>query len=278
MSKFLSSAENYSEINVFKIKKLKPLLELYNKYIMTSTSSYNFELLEKKSYIIPNNNNKYYCLITNKGNYKNMYFFPDTNSISTLSDFYVEIDSNKIPEIKSKEILFEGYLYKDSIKNLNEFLISDLLIIDGKVISCEYSLRFSLINEIIKSSILLNGHLILGIHPNFENKSIYDIFKCNFKYGKNINSIEYIPEFKSLKKNIFIKCKFSDKIINKRIYKSKYFDVYNVHNIDTNNFESLLYIKTISESRSLLKLFEENEFVEIPCKFNEKFLKWSAFY
>jgi hypothetical protein len=77
---------------------------------------------------------------------------------------------------------------------------------------------------------------------------------------------------------IFIKCKFSDKIINKRIYKSKYFDVYNVHNIDTNNFESLLYIKTISESRSLLKLFEENEFVEIPCKFNEKFLKWSAFY
>ena len=160
MSKFLSSAENYSEINVFKIKKLKPLLELYNKYIMTTSVNYNFKLSsEKKSYIVPNNNNKYYCLIINKNKYKTMYFFPESNDSFILSDFFIEIDSYKIPEIQSKEILFEGYMYKDSIKNLNEFLISDVLIINEKIMSCEYSLRYSLINEYIKSNILLNGHL-----------------------------------------------------------------------------------------------------------------------
>jgi hypothetical protein len=242
--------------------------------------------------MIPNNNNKFYLFITNKQNttnnkndnkYKILYFFPSNELNNNLfkhliTDFYVEIDSHKTNFTKSN-YLFEGFLYKKDA--FNTFLISDILCIDNNIIECEYSLRYNLINNIISNLDNLNGHLNIGIHSMFEYNSdnynmILKMFKNNFKFKNDINSVQIINDNNLVKTNTKTIC--IDKL-KKRITKGKFIDVYNVFNINTNNNEGILYIRTINDSKTLRKMFEDKEnngvfFIEILCDYNEHFKKW----
>lgn len=291
MSKFLNNSVQYCETEVFKIKHLSKILKLYNEYILISS---NNSIDNKSKYIIPNNSNKYYMLITNKSEdlskYKVLYFFPDQYNHVTnlnknlLSDFYVEIDSNKVSFDKNS-YLFEGYFYN----NNTNFLISDILAIDESIISCDYSLRYSLVNKIILNQVdklyNLNGSLSINIHSIFtlckENeKLLFNIFKNNFIFKSEINCIEYIDE-KSLKKTRCINNIISEELIElKKIYKEKYIDVYKVCNIITNNNEGILFLKTINTSKKMRTLFNcnSNEYIEISCKFNLHFNKWYPYF
>lgn len=292
MSKFIASSVNYSETDVLKTKYLSSILELYNKYIISSPKS----LINKgQKYIIPNNNKKYYLLIVNKhditpnninSKYKICYFFPDTMNISyslldknTMSDFYVEIDSNKT-QFDKNIYLFEGYLYGDSSKH---YLITDLLSIDGKIITVPYSIRFNLINQIISCQNLsnLNGHLSINIHSIFDvddndidlqSEQIFHMFKNNFLFKDEITSLEFIEENTLEKINKTTQKNESTQV--KRITKGKYFDVYNVFDLETNNFENILYVKSLNDSRKLRMMFENKEQIDFQCKFHEYFKKW----
>lgn len=275
-SKFLKNSVNYSETNLIKNKILKPLLEKYNSFLLNNSNK-NTIFIDTKTFLVPNNNNKYYCFITNKGNnYKTLYFFPEEDSYA-FSDFFLEIDSdklNKIPQLDN--CLIEGYMYNQS----NEFLISDILINNSNIMTCNYSLRYSLIKTLFTLPILLNGHININIHNILEKKEnnddiqIYNIFKYNFKYGNEINSIEYIPESQFNKTKITSLSPKSNEIKIKKITKCNFVDVYDVINIDDFNNEGTLYIKTISNSKFLRKITENKEFVEIECSYNTKFKKW----
>lgn len=289
MSKFLNTASLFNETEVFKKKYLYKTLELYNEHILLSSDK---SIDNKIKYIIPNNSNKYYMLIVNNtcNKYSILYFFPNQNNIVNnlnkhiFTDFYVEIDSDKA-KFDKNNYLFEGYFYN----NNNEFLITDILSVDSQIIKCSYSLRYSLINKIMENKKLhnLNGNLNINIHSIFkediDNSAItelFTIFKNNFIYKNEINSIEYIDE-SSLQKT---KVSTINKLINsmcptcpveiKEIHKGKYVDVYNVNNIQTNNSEGILYIKTINSSKKLRELFLEKNTIKLKCEFNYHFNKW----
>ena len=293
MSKFLTSSVNYSETNVL-LKYLSPILESYNQEIIFETK----KLVNKQyEYIIPNNNNKYYLFIVNKNDitsndinskYKILYFFPDTqenivnNNISKQcrSDFYVEIDNYKT-SFTNSNYLFEGYYY-ETHKN---FLITDVLAIDSKIIKCDYSLRYSLVYKLINNQNLtnLNGHLTINIHSIFELDSenydndiqgsqIFNIFKNNFIFKQDICAIEYINmvSFKKYRELLDVKYKED----NKTITKSKYIDVYQVFNSTSNNLEGVLYVKGLKESKLLKDMFLKTDTIELKCIFNNTFKKW----
>lgn len=296
-SKFLQSSSTFSETQVLKSKYLIPILESYNNLILKSKK---IEIKESQKYMIPNNNNKFYMFVTNKqdttnnkndSKYKILYFFPCSLPKETfnnkfkhlITDFYVEIDSHKTNFTKSN-YLFEGFLYnKDAF---NTFLISDILSVDNKIIESEYSLRYSLINNIIKQQQLdnLNGHLNIGIHSMFEYNSdnsnmILKMFKNNFEFKNDINSVQIINDNNLIKTNTQCTSIDTNSSVKKRVTKGKFIDVYNVFNINTNNDEGILYIRTIEDSKTLRKMFDDKEnngifFIEIICEYNNHFKKW----
>ena len=292
MSKFINSSVNYSETDLLKTKYLSNILELYNQQIIAHSKTL---INNSKKYIIPNNNIKYYLLIVNKNDitpnginnkYKMCYFFPHNNDGNPYNtDFYVEIDNYKTTFTKNN-YLFEGYLYSDGTSG-KTFLITDVLAIDSTIIKCDYSLRYSLINKIMFNQNLnnLNGHLSINIHSIFDidgidgdiqTSQLFNIFKNNFIFKKEINAIEYVDEH-SLKKNNQIN---QNDVLpeKKRITKGKYIDVYIVHNIQTNNTEDILYVKSLNDSRKLRELIRESNFIELTCKYNHQFKKWEAIF
>ena len=279
---------------------MAPLLELYNQHLLIQSSISNTFSLSKNvnsgilsEHIIPNNNLKYYLLVTkkvlldtnknnNKDNYNILYFFPDENKsnesksqnvvINTISDFYLEINNTF-----DDEFLFEGYLYKNNDKY--EFLVTDILIKNNTVISYEYELRSALLSEIIfncKSSLKeLNNHLSINVHPVFDksNENMISIFRTNFIYKNDIVAIERVQNFN---KKRYIEMKKDNDF--KVIECGKYIDVYNVYNKQSNNFEGILYIRGIEESKKIKNLFLTSNAITIKCKYNEHFSKWQPIF
>ena len=275
MSKFINSCVNYSESNVLKIKLLKPLLNTFNKHLVNinSGSFKNSSVVSDIQFLIPNNNIKYYLFITNKNNitnnlkdhhhYKILYFFPETKT-NHNSDFYMEIDS-KIGFDKDN-YLFEGYLY-----NKNTFLISDLLFINNNLFDLEYTLRFSLINEIIKCNLKnINGFLNIGIHQYLTSTTLLQLFINNFVFKNELKGIEYVKQnFEKINELNVIKKPNEQKIIEK----TKYIEVYRVYNITSKNYEGTLYVQKLTDSKKLKSLFTKDT-ITVECKWNLNFNKW----
>jgi hypothetical protein len=107
-----------------------------------------------------------------------------------------------------------------------------------------------------------------------EKKLCINVFKNNFKYGKEICAIEYINDYNFIKVLKVQETNEDKESVVKRITKSNLIDVYNVKNIDTLNDEKTLYIKTINDSKTLRQIFREKEIVDIECVYNNKFKKW----
>jgi len=285
MSKFILNSSNYSESNLLKSKLLRPILERYNEILIKGNNKNFLNSFDTQKFV-GNNNNKYYLFITDKSkfsgdkksNYKILYFFPEIISNET-SDFFIEMDYN----IKfSKSYLFEGYIYNQSIHP--HFMITDILSIDMNIINCNYDVRSNMIYDIIGIEGInnINCNLNIGIHPIFnynidEYESILYIFKNNFIYKKEINSIEiiniglnHIPDLKKIKKCIINK---ETKEL-KSVVKTKYSDVYNVFNIESGDNEGILYIKSILISKEIKKIFNNKTRMELECEYNNTFFKW----
>lgn len=281
---FVSKCVNYSQCFVLKNKILQPLLKMYNDFLLKQKISSDNFCLNKDintgislEFIIPNNNIKYYLFITNKSKletskekYNTLYFFPDTNNKFDykLTDFYLEID-----ERFKKDYLLEGYLYKNSDDKLF-FLITDILIINNDVVIVDYNMRLTIINEIIIDINLcdLNNHMNINLHPVFqkENENLIKIFKDNFIFKSDICSIESI--------NNFIKIRYLDRNdlenTDKIIEIGKYSDVYNIYDKVTNNYQGILYIKGLKQSKTMKNLLLNKNKIILKCKFNNNFKKW----
>jgi hypothetical protein len=295
VSKFINNSSNYSEEHYIKNNLLKPVLEKYNNQIKNTENL----KVEEESVVIPNNNKKYYLFIINKNeittnqkeNYNILYFFPENESENCkleknmYSDFFMEIDYKF-----NKNYLFEGYMYNHK-SSKRTFLITDILIVNTNVVTSDYNLRFNLINELASQIRLkdLNGHLDISIHPVFKNselllkneqelfnEQIYLIFKNNFIFKDEINSIETIKnKLSKTSKKRYIDNKI-EKEEMKIIKKGNQIDIYLVFNIKTNNKEGILYVRTLEESRKLKELIIDQ--VEFNCKYNNVFKKWQILY
>ena len=133
--------------------------------------------------------------------------------------------------------------------------------------SYDIHLNISTFKLIFKNLDNLNGHLNIGIHSMFEytsdNEDNYNIilkmFKNNFKFKNDINSVQIINDNNLVKTNTQSINIDIEVPVNKKITKGKFIDVYNVFNINTNNNEGILYIKTIDDSKTLRKMFENKE-------------------
>lgn len=282
---FLNNSVNYSLVNLLKNDILKPLMVMYNNFFVNNCEE---QLSNRYDYLIPNNNKKYYLLITKKKNlereenrrFEILYFFQHDLQRDSYGEFYMEIDKTF-----EDEILFEGYLYKNC--NQYNYLITDILIKNKSVIDVSYGLRFVLINEIIKrigvcKLTKLNEHMSINVHMiiDFENKNNVKIFKNNFIFKDQIDSVEHVSNF--------IKVTYKERDVeqcDKIIERTDKIDVYNVYDKTTNDNEGILYVKGIKESTSLLELFKnkcDNDFVKIisenkiliKCEWNKRFYKW----
>lgn len=288
---FINKSVNYSQSNLLKTKLLAPILNSYNDFLLKNNNktSINIDINSGISldYLIPNNNKKYYLLITKKSfledikeDYNIFYFFPDDQSVeyysknnivkNTLTDQYLECS----PFFKDT-LLLEGYLYKNMDKN--EYLITDILSKNNKIVDLSYELRLTLVNEIIldiKRECLkhINDHMSINIHPSFQklNENMIKIFRNNFIYKDELYCIEQISQF--------TKCRFVSSFKKedtlKKIQCSSYTDVFNVFNYSSNNKEGILYIRGIKHSKYVKSLFEKNENVTIKCRYNTHFMKW----
>jgi hypothetical protein len=275
MSKFITNSANYSETNLVKTKFLKPILEQYNLAILNFCKN-SFTNSVDTEMFIPNNNKKYYMFVMNKkdisdskSNYKVLYFFPEVFS-NLQSDFFIEMDFiNNFPK---KTYLFEGYLYDKS-----NFLITDILAIDNTILNTDYHLRLDLIQGIIPSEGIknINCHMNINIHPVFNYselnyKLLLDVFKNNFVYKKEIDTVEYIKVKSLNKRRETEKVEDIYKPKNMILTKTKYSDVYKVNDYETGNDEGILYVKSIKISKQLSELKDS----VLLCKYNSKFFKW----
>lgn len=270
MSKFINNCVSYSELNVLKIKLLKPLLTNFNEHLVNIDKNSFKNSINTQEYIIPNNNIKYYLFITNKNNvnhqsrnYQLLYFFPEITT-NENSDFYMEIDS-----IFTKDnMLLEGYMY-----NKSTFLATDILFTDSKLIDANYNTRQSLLKNLIVIKKNINGIFNIGIHHILTNDNYTRIFMENFLYKKELKSIEYVNEnnFYKTQKQFNVIKQNSQKIIEK----TKYIEVYKVYNVDTKNDEGILYIPKLIDAQKITKILNGNTSVIINCKWNERFYKWT---
>lgn len=292
---FINKSVNYSQIELLKTKVLKGILSNYNKIIHEIRNS----KFNKESFVVPNNNKKFYLLITHNSNinktdnYNVLYFFPDKVTVDYLSEnklqankvseFFIEIDY-----IFPFECLVEGYLYEaDKSSNISNqcFLITDILSIKKNteqehfVIKSDYSVRYSVINELFLELLpkmsCLNNHLSISIHPVFQethtkNNSIVKVFMKNFIFHSQLTCIETISSFQKTRKII----DNSTLIENKIITKTDLSDVYTVRDVKSNNDQGILYVKTIEISKYLKKQFNSTNTITLPCQFNSHFNKW----
>lgn len=293
---FINKSVNYSQSNLLKTKILAPLLHLYNDFLLKKDNKTSLDTDIntgiQNHFLIPNNNRKYYLLITKKTfleeikeDYNILYFFPDNGSIeyysnnniikNTLTDHYLECSS-----FFKETLVLEGYLYTKMDKN--EYLITDILVKNNSVVDLPYELRLTLINEIIlgiKRERLknINDHMTINIHPSFEkkNENMITIFKNNFIYNDDLCCIETVSQQ-------FTKCRFVSKFKKeealKRVECTLLTDVYNVFNYSTNNKEGILYIRGIKDSKHIKSLFNKNEKVIIKCRYNTNFMKWEPIF
>ena len=281
MSKFLSNSVNYSESNFIKTHMLRPILEKYNSVILDSYKNTFLDSIDTVMFI-PNNGVKYFLLIvdkkdatTVKGDYKILYFFPEKYT-SIHSDFFMEIDF--VECFPKKSYLLEGYLYNEC-----NFLVTDLLAIEEIVFETDYHMRLDTIHEIIPVDGITNINCFMNvtIHPVFSFsesnfKSLLNVFKNNFMFKKEINSIEYV-KLNSFKKTT--ETDTVDLIQNETkkmiITKTKYSDVYKINDFETGKDEGILYVKTISISKELSKLSDQ---IVVSCTYNSKFYKWQPVF
>ena len=281
---FIKRNANVSLCNILKEKYLIKTLEAYNQFQLESNTAYD----SLDYYIIPNNDLKYYLYTTKKSNiesckdnYDILYFFPDEQSlkniqnkrqINKVADFYVEIDSTF-----EKNYFFEGYLYKAKESEEYTYLITDILAKDNNIISCDFALRQTMINELITAQKTFNNHLTIGIHPIFHSRSenIVQMFLDNFVFQEDIKSIEHVYD-KQFEKRRFSKTVNSFPDCEKRIERGSYADVYNVYDVNTGNHQGILYIKGINESKRMKQLFHGDSPIPIilNCSYNQHFKKW----
>ncbi len=236
-------------------KNLQFVLSSYSKIINQCNLG-----LENVYFYILNNNCKYYLFIDTIS--QKIKLFNQTLSVTK----YFELVNT---EITDKFLLFEGYLYKNSL------LLSDILYKDNPEISNYNTRYYKILFKYVE--ILKNLHindLTINLHPLIESIEMLSFFKNHFQYKDSICSIEKIPLVDNFTKTkINLNNETSSDLLPMKIIKTNLSDVYFVKDFKDID-KGILYVKTIKESLYLKDLFKFKTCLYLDCKYNTKFSKW----
>lgn len=249
---------------------------------------------ENLSYLLLNNGNKYYIWIYTVENEARMYFFKENDildeSCITIKKSDINwninwnLNSDKLVGLNKNCYLLEGYVFE------NEMYFSDILYPYYKL---DYNNRREIMYNLINKSssnlpyvVMYRGKdIIIGkVLPVIRqepqektlNKTFENLMFANFKYGRQLEEKSLIFEKSVLKQKLKQK-----KIIRneeyKKIRKGKKIELYEVYNILNGNYEGLLYVKSLKDSKKMKCLIEENidDNLNMKCKFDEEKMKWS---
>ncbi len=263
---FVSESADYSQVGLVK-EILGEILEKYNEYIIKDIGD-----IENKKYIVPNNNNKYYCFCIDKkeieksgGNYSLLYFFNNYDNFFTEIEFVS--DMNKV--------IFEGYMYKKD--DTCKYLMTDIIWKDG-VVNLDYETRYNYICRMIKKNLLKNYVIDIQPHQVFkeEGKGLVEILRKNFKYS-SYNELSWVETISNHKKlNKMIEVPTIDITEIKLLKKQKLPDIYKVYSIKTGVNEGVLYVGSLKTSKILKEEFKDKVEKEMTCKWNKTFGKWEV--
>ncbi len=250
--KYIPIENGHSNTAEFK-RTLRNFLEKYNRFLSENTvtfNEYNLDIYPKS--FIPNNNNKFYCLI-----YNNFLYFFSIIDRKISNDFYI-----RVKNVFSENLLIEGYLYDKDYK------ISDILVTDYPPLQ-DYRERYKQICDFFNPK--------LGLLKNLNNRITFSITEYvetteSLPQYAKMDYIEVIQGLNKRNKQVhFYDFNPIDKIIKKGLQS----DVYLVHDNITLEYQGLLYVRTMMDSLNILKLFTDKEEISLKCIFNEKFLKWT---
>jgi hypothetical protein len=267
---FINKSVNYSTTVLLK-QRMKDVLTSYEMYLQSVSDDFT----GNQTYYLPNNGNKFYLFVTpktqiesSKDDYFICHFF---NNKSQSNDFYMEVN-NIFTDVTT--VLLEGYMYKNSNDNKQHYLLTDILYLNGEVVTLDFVSKHVMMESLVSKSSNLNNHLHIKVHPYFnqDNQELIDLFMNNFIFRDQIQSLEKIVNTNKVQ-ILYNTDALSDKTMMKRITKTKYSDVYNVYNTITNEKEGILYVKGLEESKYILNILVGDD-VDIECQFNEKFNKW----
>jgi hypothetical protein len=293
---FIQKSATYSQTCKVKHDIVIPKLRKYNNVMLEKIQEVQFKPNDAPYKIFPNNNKKFFVFITHKSNvdqntndsHNIVYFFPDDVSKdyykdnklvnNVMTDFFIEI--NKRFE---SELLLEGYLYQHN--GLYQFLCTDLLMINDRVLTVDHDTRWSLLHEYIYfnkfgSLEQLNHHISFELHPYVLSSSmcLLPIFSANFIHKDEIVCEEHVYD-KSRERQIYCGTTMDNnepQLCPKLVRRTKLTDVYDVYDANTKNNQGIMYIKGLKESRWMRDLFKQStsETMPVQCWFDRQFNKW----
>ena len=245
---------------------------------------------ENISYLLLNNGNKYYIYLQldSETNESRVYIFEQNNILNEIcitikkSDINWNILKDFNIGLKKNCYLLEGYLFE------NDMFFSDIIYPYYKL---NYTKRRDIIKNIINKEnrvvpyiIQYRGKdIILGKIMNVIkqekdeisclNKTFENLMRVNFKYNNELSNSNLIFEKNIIKMDLKVE-KVKREIELKEITRGKKIELYNVYNINSKNFEGILLIKTLKESKYIKNLFKNEEKLELMCKYNNDKKKW----
>lgn len=287
----------------FKTSEFNKLTKIRNRINnIYSKMKNNLKIFDTQSLIFFTNKEKVFIYITKANNLlvKNNKGKIGENNLSyiyiynNVLEYCIVANNNDINyEENVDEYLIEGYLFnnqKHFTNNSNNIYFGNLIFpyIDNFVE------KLNILNNIFFQNDLKYNYLTQdkgnpfdfkfnGILPFiFSDDPLYDlkmklIFN-NFKYSKNLNT----------KKTIYSNNQYEISEFytnNKKEIKLKYicftkYGIYSVYNIDNNNFEGYLYIKSAKNFNIIKKKIPNDNSIQIKCgcMFNLNFMKWEIIY
>lgn len=157
---------------------------------------------------------------------------------------------------------YKGEIILSGVYINNVFLLNDVLYKNGEILSPDiisYDTRFIILNNIY-NKFTCKENLILEIHPIITNNIVKNIFLHNFKY-KNFYKTDI---------NVDVE------IVEKKILKDEnYPEIYIVYNINTNDNEGLLNLKTNNDVLKFKIDYENSQDKIFNCIFDTTFNKWT---
>ena len=287
-------------------------------YIMNSLKNKHNINIDKKHAFILNNRSIYFLektqhIISIKSSGTNYYlYFTNINNINYCFFIDRKIKSGyTYPRIISVKYAFSDEVFNDTLldgelvrdKDDNDswiFLITDMLVCEGKKLETNIVGRFNKLYQVLKNK--YNPNFNLDICPLVVKKLFlykdYDYlitqfipslpYRTNGLYFNSLNTkhANHLFLYPKDSKTQFIKK--PDKIETKNVAKELTFElkktihpeIYDLYYLNEDK-QSMKYqnarISSLKTSKLVSKLFKENEIVYVLCKLNDKFNKWEPF-
>ena len=252
-----------------------------------------------------------YFLFLTRINYVNCAFYIDRKIKQGYTYPRIISINYSFDDSVYNDTLLDGELIKDTDDNWM-FLISDLIVSEGKLLTCNIINRINILydilankfneqpnndicplrvkklftysqyNELITMFIPSLKYGIRGLYFNTLNTKHNNhlfLYPSNKTNNKNQKSNDNISSIKNKKDKIGFKTSEVVKMKTFELRKTIQPEIYDLYCLDNTNLVKydVARISTLKISKLVFTLFNENETVYVNCKFNTKFNKWEPF-